>query len=186
MPKTSSADRINAAFKEIGKALNNPKLREGFLNGNKVNEIINELVDMFNKQRLNGATKEKKLIGKNAQSKIVKTITHVPPRVNQTSIPVTNANRPPRVSPSPVPNIRKTDRPIEHVPPQKLFNDKNTSNLSGFEPLTCSKERSNFLQSLGLKPNNSLHHTSHSESLHKTKTGSNKRSSTKPQIPALI
>ena len=50
MPKTSSADCINAAFKEIGEALNNPKLREGFLNGNKENEIINELVDMFDRQ----------------------------------------------------------------------------------------------------------------------------------------
>ena len=35
MPKTSSADRINAAFEKIGEALNNPKLREGFLSGNK-------------------------------------------------------------------------------------------------------------------------------------------------------
>ena len=50
MPKTSSDDRINAAFEEIGEALNNPKLREGFLNGNKENEIINELVEMFDKQ----------------------------------------------------------------------------------------------------------------------------------------
>ena len=43
MPKTSSNDRINAAFEEIAEALNNPKVKEGFLNGNKENEIINEL-----------------------------------------------------------------------------------------------------------------------------------------------
>ena len=35
MPKTSSNDRINAAFEEIAEALNNPKMREGCLNGNK-------------------------------------------------------------------------------------------------------------------------------------------------------
>ena len=50
MPKTSSDDRINATFEEIGEALNNPKQQEGFLNGNKENEIINELVEMFDKQ----------------------------------------------------------------------------------------------------------------------------------------
>ena len=66
MPKISSADHINAAFEDIGEALNNPKLREGFLNGNKENIIINELVDMFDKQRLNGANKEKDLIGENS------------------------------------------------------------------------------------------------------------------------
>ena len=32
MPKTSSNNRISAAFEEIAEALNNPKLREGFLN----------------------------------------------------------------------------------------------------------------------------------------------------------
>ena len=83
MPKTSSANCINAAFKEIGEALNNPKLREGFLNGNKENEIINELLDMFDKQRLTRANKENELIGKNSHSKKVNhTIAHVPPRVN--------------------------------------------------------------------------------------------------------
>ena len=35
MSKTSSTDHINAAFEEIGEVLNNSKLREGFLNGNK-------------------------------------------------------------------------------------------------------------------------------------------------------
>ena len=49
MPKISFTNRINAAFEEIGEILNNPKLREGFLNGNKENEIINELIEMFDK-----------------------------------------------------------------------------------------------------------------------------------------
>ena len=49
MLKTSSTDRINTAFEEKGKTLNNPKIQEGFLNGNKENEIINELVEMFDK-----------------------------------------------------------------------------------------------------------------------------------------
>ena len=34
MPKTSSDDRIDAAFEGIAEVLNNLKLREGFLNGN--------------------------------------------------------------------------------------------------------------------------------------------------------
>ena len=137
---------------------------------------------------MNGDINKKELIGKNAQSKKVKTIAHVPPRINQTSVPVTNAIRPPRVSLSPVLNNQKTERLIEHVPPWKLFYDSNTSNLSEFKPLTCSKEQSNFLQSLGLKLKlkNSLNHTSNSESSHKTKTGYNKSSYSKPKIPALI
>ena len=44
MPKTSSNDRIDEVFKEIAEALNNPNLRERFLNGNKENEILSELV----------------------------------------------------------------------------------------------------------------------------------------------
>ena len=51
MPKTSSKDRINAAFEEIAEALNNPKMRERCLNGNKENEIVNELVEIFNKRK---------------------------------------------------------------------------------------------------------------------------------------
>ena len=51
MPKTSSNDRIKVAFEEIAEALNNPKFREGFLNGNKENEILNELVEIFDKRR---------------------------------------------------------------------------------------------------------------------------------------
>ena len=33
----------------MAEALNNAKLREGFLNGNKENEIIYDLVEMFDK-----------------------------------------------------------------------------------------------------------------------------------------
>ena len=51
MPKTSSNDQINEAFEEIADALNNTKLKEGFLNGNKENEILNDLVEMFDKQK---------------------------------------------------------------------------------------------------------------------------------------
>ena len=40
MPKISSNDRIIAAFEEIVEALNNSKLQEGFLNGNKENGIL--------------------------------------------------------------------------------------------------------------------------------------------------
>ena len=50
MPKTSSNDQISAAFKEIVKVLNNLKLRERFLNANKVNEIINEIVKIFDRK----------------------------------------------------------------------------------------------------------------------------------------
>ena len=53
MPKTSSNDRINTAFEEIGEALNNLKLREGFLNGNKENESINEFLELFDKKAHN-------------------------------------------------------------------------------------------------------------------------------------
>ena len=52
MLKILSNDRINAAFEEIREALNNPKLTEGFLNRNIDNEIINELVEMFDKQEM--------------------------------------------------------------------------------------------------------------------------------------
>ena len=41
MPKTLSNDQLDAAFEEIAEALNNPKLQDGFLNGNKENEILN-------------------------------------------------------------------------------------------------------------------------------------------------
>ena len=47
-----SNDRINTAFEEIGEALKNPKLKEGFLNGNKEDEIMNELAERFDKQAM--------------------------------------------------------------------------------------------------------------------------------------
>ena len=50
MPKTSLNDQISAAFEEIAEALNNPKLREGFLNGNKQNVILNEIVEIFDRR----------------------------------------------------------------------------------------------------------------------------------------
>ena len=76
MPKTSSNDQISAAFEEIAEALNNPKLQEGFLNGNKENEILNELVEIFDKQKITN-----KPIVKSAH----KPIAHVRARVNHTS-----------------------------------------------------------------------------------------------------
>ena len=71
MPKTSSNDHINAAFEEMAEALTNPKLREGFLNEKKENEIINELVEMFDKQERENTKKSHN------------SITHARARVNQ-------------------------------------------------------------------------------------------------------
>ena len=100
MPKILSNDRINAAFEEIAEALNNPKLRKGFLNGNKENEIINELVEVFDKQK-----------------KAHKSIAHVRARVNHT--PNTNkiVHVPARVNPNPVPIMKIDRRPrLNHNP----------------------------------------------------------------------
>ena len=47
MPKTLSNDQINTAFEKIAEALNNPKLQDIFLTGNNKNEILNEIVDIF-------------------------------------------------------------------------------------------------------------------------------------------
>ena len=151
MPKTSSADRINAAFEEKGEALNNPKIREDFLNGKKENEIINELVDMFNKQN----KKEEESLNMECSQKIQKIvnhrsaqkIAHIPPRVNHISIPVTNTDRPPTMRPVLVPNTRKTDRPIEHVPPRILFNDKKQESKCEQKPaeMTIPSPLSHFL-----------------------------------------
>ena len=109
MPKTSSADRINAAFEEIGEALNNPKLREGFLNGNKENEIINELVEMFDKQE----NKKQNLIEKISLNPNVNhtphatKILHVPARVSHNSVPVTDTARRARVQPKKIAQVQK-------------------------------------------------------------------------------
>ena len=58
---------------------------------------------MFNEQN-----KKEETLNVECSQKIVNhtsphKIAHVPPRVNHTSVPVTNTNRPPRVSPSLVP-----------------------------------------------------------------------------------
>ena len=91
MPKTSSNDRINAAFEEIAEALNNSKLREGFLNGNKENEILNELVEIFDRKR-----KAKPIVKSSYNS-----TPHVCARVNHTSCAETNTHGPARVSHNP-------------------------------------------------------------------------------------
>ena len=79
MPKTSSNDRINAAFEEIAEVINNPKMREGFLNGNKENEILNQLVEIFEKRRTshNPNTHVRPRVNPNT-----KQIPYVPARVN--------------------------------------------------------------------------------------------------------
>ena len=46
----SSNNQIIAAFKKIEEALNNPKLREEFLNGNKQNETLNKIVGIFDRR----------------------------------------------------------------------------------------------------------------------------------------
>ena len=50
MPKTLSNDCISTAFEETTEALNNSKLLEVFLKRKKENEIINEIVDLFDKK----------------------------------------------------------------------------------------------------------------------------------------
>ena len=77
MPKTSSNDQISAACEEIAKALNNPKLREAFLNGNKENEILNEIVDIVDRKTVRQP--------RVSPSSNTKKITHVPAKVEQSS-----------------------------------------------------------------------------------------------------
>ena len=91
MPKTSSTDCINVTFEEIGEALNNPKLREGFLNGNNENEIINELVEIFDQQEMK---KQAQTLHADARTN---KIPHIPARVSHNSVPVTDTDRRPRV-----------------------------------------------------------------------------------------
>ena len=114
MPKASSNDRINAAFEEISEALNNPKLREGFLNGNKENEIINELAEMFDKQEKDNKEKSHKLIAY-VRARVNYTpntnkIAHVPARVNHNPVPVTKTDSRPRV------NHNLNKQKVPHVP----------------------------------------------------------------------
>ena len=104
MPKTSSNDRINAAFEEIAETLNNPKLREGFLNGNKENEIINELVKMFDNQEKDKQEKSHKSIA-DVRARVnhkpnTNKIVHVPARVNHDPVPFMKTDRRPRVNQS--------------------------------------------------------------------------------------
>ena len=70
----------------------------------------------------------------------------------------------------------------ERVPPRNVVNDSINATLSGFEPLTYSKERSNFLRPSGLEPKNTLAHTSNNESSPEANTGCNKRSYRNPTI----
>ena len=58
-------------------ALNNPKLQEGFLNGNKENEILNEIVEILDWKTV----RQPRVSPSPNTEKIV----HVPARVNQPS-----------------------------------------------------------------------------------------------------
>ena len=60
MPKTSSQDRIIAALEEIAEAITNPKYREPFMNGNKENEILDKLTDIFTAYKKNDKEEKKK------------------------------------------------------------------------------------------------------------------------------
>ena len=77
---------------------------------------------------------------------------------------------------------RTVIRMNERVPPRKLVNDSINETLSGFAPLTYSKERSNFRLPSGLKPKNTLAHTSNNESSPGANTGCNKSSYRNPTI----
>ena len=75
MPKTSPNDQISAAFEEIAEALINPKLQEGFPNRNKENEMLNEIVGIFDRQ----TTIHRQRVLKPGQN--TKKVVHVPVRV---------------------------------------------------------------------------------------------------------
>ena len=119
MPKTSSNDRINAAFEEIGEALNNPKLREGFLNENKENEIINELVEMFD-QKAHNLIVEKANKSNVDHTSNKNKILHIPARVNHSSVPVTDTDRRQRVNHSSVPVTDNHKSPRVNQNPEKI------------------------------------------------------------------
>ena len=101
MSKTYSNNRINSAFEEIAEALNNPKLREGFFNDSKENKILNELVEIFDRQ---------KIVNKPIVKSAHKLIVHVHARVNHTSSTETTKHGPARVIHTP--NTKK----IPYVP----------------------------------------------------------------------
>ena len=77
MPKTLSNNQISAALKEIAEALNNPKLQEGFLNGNNENEILNGIVEIFDWKTVRQP--------RMSSSPNTEEITYVPERVNHNS-----------------------------------------------------------------------------------------------------
>ena len=108
MPKTSSNDQIDTAFEEIAQALNNPKLQERFLNVNKENEILNELIDIFDQR---SPHKIAHVPARESHKPNPDKITHVPAKVKHDSLLTTGKiNSCPRVNHSP--NTQK----IAHVP----------------------------------------------------------------------
>ena len=137
MPKTLSNDRISAAFEKIVEALNNPKLREGFLNCNKENEMINILVEIFNKQK-----NAHKLIA-HVRARVSRTpntdkIAHLPTRMNHNSNNDKIPYVPARVNHSPIPAISKTDKcpkKITHVPTRKSIGEGKSAKMQIPTPL---------------------------------------------------
>ena len=137
MPKTSSNNRINVAFEEIADALNNPKLREGFLNGNKENETINDLVQMIDKQNAHKPIPHMRARASHTPN--IDKIAYLPVRVNHNS----NTNKipyvPARVNQGSILAIRKTDRcskKITHVPPRKSVGNGKSAEMQIPTPLS--------------------------------------------------
>ena len=70
MPKSSSNDYISAAFDKTDETLNTPKLKEGLLNGNKENKILNEIVEICNKRNTVQSPRVIKMIWRQKKSHI--------------------------------------------------------------------------------------------------------------------
>ena len=130
MPKTSSNDRINTAFEEIAEALNNPKLQQGFLNGNKENEILNELVDIFDRKRSHEIKRAEPSIEKSHNSIRASHLKNIP---NTNKIPYVPA----RVDP--IPWYRTKDRPPRMNP------NSNAKKIVHVRKTVASKEKSDKL-----------------------------------------
>ena len=105
MPKTSSDDRIVAALEEISEAVANQSPRAPFLSGNKTNEIVKELSEIFQTKEPVTTTKpivQSPRVAKQKHKRI-EPIPVTPPRVTKQKqkriepIPVT----PPRVTKTP-------------------------------------------------------------------------------------
>ena len=109
MPKASSNDQISAVFETIAKALNNTKLREAFLNGNKEDKIPNEIVDIFDRKTVRRP--------RVSSSPNTKKIAHVPVRVEQSSHS---------------PNIHK----IKHTPAKETSGKRKPAEVNIPKPLT--------------------------------------------------